>query len=44
VAAYAPIRPAAAAVRSYAEGFSWDDTTRGRQAVFATLMERRFDA
>jgi glycosyltransferase involved in cell wall biosynthesis len=44
VATYAPVRPAANVVRRYAEGFSWDDTTRGQQAVFATLMERRFDA
>jgi glycosyltransferase involved in cell wall biosynthesis len=26
------------AVRSYAEGFSWDDTTRGQLELFATIL------
>jgi hypothetical protein len=31
-------------VRRYAEGFSWDETTRGQQQLFAFLLEHRADA
>lgn len=41
---YAPERPSTAVVRAYAEGFSWDDTTRGQQLLFASLLEHRADA
>ena len=32
--------PARAAVRAYAEGFSWDATSEGQMAVFAKARER----
>lgn len=41
---YGPRRPAPAVVRAYAERFSWDDTTRGQQMLFASLTERTADA
>ena len=44
IVGYAPVRPPAAEVRRYAERFSWDDTTRGQQAVFTALMEQHANA
>jgi glycosyltransferase involved in cell wall biosynthesis len=41
---YVQRRPAVAVVRRYAEGFSWDETTRGQQQLFAFLLEHRADA
>jgi len=32
--------PARAATRAYAEGFSWDDTTRGQIALFHCVIAR----
>lgn len=32
-------RPAAAMVRAYAEGFSWDATSRGQMELFSTILE-----
>ena len=33
--------PERSATRAYAEGFSWDDTTRGQRALFGAIVERR---
>jgi glycosyltransferase involved in cell wall biosynthesis len=33
--------PARAATRAYAEGFSWDDTTRAQIALFRDVLDRR---
>ena len=33
--------PARAATRAYAEGFSWEATTRGQLDLFRTILEKR---
>lgn len=41
VAALLGALPDRAATRRYAEDFSWDDTTRGQEALFKEILQRR---